>query len=91
MIPFVNNELDEIYAFTVDKLPELILLVFLPILIFESGRKKLREIRSEIIPIAFFAVVGVVATIFIVAICIMAALHTNFMDGILFGSIVAFN
>lgn len=90
VIPFVNNEMDEIYAFTVDKLPELILLVFLPILIFESGRKlKLREIRSEIIPIAFFAVVGVVVTIFIVAICITPVLHTNFMDGILFGSIVA--
>ena len=90
VIPFINNELDEIYAFTVDKLPELILLVFLPILIFESGRKlKLREIRSEIIPIAFFAVVGVVATIFIVAIGITAVLHTNLMDGILFGSIVA--
>ena len=90
VIPFVNNELDEIYAFTVDKLPELILLVFLPILIFESGRKlRLREIRSEIVPIAFFAVVGVIVTIFIVAIGISAVLHTNFMDGILFGSIVA--
>ncbi|HEY7110028.1 MAG TPA: sodium:proton antiporter [Nitrososphaeraceae archaeon] len=90
VIPFVNNELDEIYNFTVNKLPELILLVFLPILIFESGRKlRLREIRSEIVPILFFSVVGVVITIFIVALGISLVLHTNLMDGILFGTIVA--
>lgn len=90
VIPFVNNELDEIYSFTVNKLPDLILLVFLPILIFESGRKlRLREIRSEIVPIVFFSVVGVIITIFIVAIGISLVLHTNFMDGVLFGTIVA--
>ena len=55
LIPVVHNELDKIYNFTEDKLPDLILLVFLPILIFESGRKlKLRDIKSEIIPIGFF-------------------------------------
>jgi Na+:H+ antiporter len=90
VIPFVNNELDEIYNFTVNKLPDLIILVFLPILIFESGRKlRLREIRSEIVPIVFFSVVGVIVTIFIVAIGISLVLHTNFMDGVLFGTIVA--
>jgi CPA1 family monovalent cation:H+ antiporter len=90
VIPFVNNELDEIYNFTVNKLPELILLVFLPLLIFESGRKlRLREIRSEIVPIVFFSVVGVIITIFLVAIGISLVLHTNFMDGVLFGTIVA--
>jgi CPA1 family monovalent cation:H+ antiporter len=90
VIPFVNNDLDEIYNFTVNKLPDLILLVFLPILIFESGRKlRLREIRSEIVPILFFSVVGVVITIFIVALGISLVLHTNLMDGILFGTIVA--
>ena len=90
LIPVVNNELDKIYDFTEDKLPDMILLVFLPILIFESGRKlKLRDIKSEIIPIGFFAVVGVIASIFIVAICISTILHTSFMDGVLFGSIIA--
>ena len=78
LIPVVHNRVDKIYNFTEDKLPDLILLVFLPILIFESGRKlKLRDIKSEIIPIGFFSVVGVVASIFIVAICISSILHTR--------------
>jgi monovalent cation:H+ antiporter, CPA1 family len=51
LIPLFHSELDRIYDFTTNRLPDLIFLVILPILIFESGRNlKLREIRSEIIP-----------------------------------------
>ena len=90
VIPLYHAELDKIYDFTTNKLPDLIFLVILPILIFESGRKlKLGEIRREIIPIGFFAVIGVIITIFLVALGISAVFHTQFIDGLLFGAIIA--
>ena len=90
LIPLYHSELDRIYDFTTNKLPDLIFLVILPILIFESGRKlKLGEIRREIVPIGFFAVIGVIATIFLVAVGISAVFHTQFIDGLLFGAIIA--
>lgn len=82
--------MDKIYDFTVNKLPDLIFLVIIPILIFESGRKlKLGDIRREIIPIGFFAVIGVILTIFVVALGMSAIFHIKFIDGLLFGSIIA--
>ncbi len=90
LIPLFHSELDKIYDFTTNRLPDLIFLVILPILIFESGRKlKLREIRSEIIPIGFFSVIGVILTIFIVALGLSAIFEIKFIDGLLFGSIIA--
>ena len=90
LIPLFHSELDRIYDFTTNRLPDLIFLVILPILIFESGRKlKLREIRSEIIPIGFFSVIGVILTIFIVALGLSAIFEIKFIDGLLFGSIIA--
>ena len=90
VIPLYHAELERIFDFTTNKLPDLIFLVILPILIFESGRKlKLGEIRREIIPIGFFSVIGVILTIFLVALGISAVFHTPFIDGLLFGSIIA--
>jgi hypothetical protein len=49
---------DEFYNF-IEGLPEIILLVIIPILIFESGRKlKIGQIKKEAIPIGFFAIIG---------------------------------
>lgn len=90
LIPLFHSELDRIYDFTTNRLPDLIFLVILPILIFESGRKlKLREIRSEIIPIGFFSVIGVILTIFVVALGLSVIFQIKFIDGLLFGSIIA--
>jgi monovalent cation:H+ antiporter, CPA1 family len=81
---------DEIYDFMVNKAPNLILLVIIPLLIFESGRKlRLEEIRKEIVPIGFFAIIGVILTIFLLGIGVSIVFHTPFIDGLLFGSIAA--
>src|SRR6478735_5551621 len=56
-------ETQEIYGFVEHNLPEIILLLFIPLLVFESARTlKLRDLRKEIIPIGFYAVA--VSTIF---------------------------
>ena len=89
LIPSYHLQLDKIYGFMVNKAPDLILLVVLPILI-ESGRKlRLQEIRSEIIPIGFFAIIGVILTIFLLAISVSIIFHVQFIHGLLFGSIAA--
>src|SRR6476620_6648749 len=81
---------DKIHDFMENKAPNLILLVFIPLLIFESGRKlRLDEIRKEIVPIGFFAIIGVILTIFLLGIGVSIVFHTPFIDGLLFGSIAA--
>lgn len=81
---------DVIHDFMENKAPNLILLVFIPLLIFESGRKlRLDEIRKEIVPIGFFAIIGVILTIFLLGIGVSIVFHTPFIDGLLFGSIAA--
>ena len=53
----IGFEVDELYNF-IEGLPEMILLVIIPILIFESGRKlKIAQIKKEAIPIGFFAII----------------------------------
>jgi monovalent cation:H+ antiporter, CPA1 family len=68
--PIIGSEIDELYNF-IEGLPEIILLVIIPILIFESGRKlKIAQIKKEAIPIGFFAIIGVVLTIIIIGIAV---------------------
>jgi CPA1 family monovalent cation:H+ antiporter len=65
-------------------------LVIIPLLIFESARKLgLKEIRSQIIPIGFSAIIGVILTIFLLGIAINIIFKVPIVDGLLFGSIVA--
>ncbi|MGE5661433.1 MAG: hypothetical protein ACM3X1_04225 [Ignavibacteriales bacterium] len=60
LVPIIGFEAEEFYNF-VEGIPEIILLVIIPILIFESGRKlKIGQIKKEAIPIGFFAIVGVI-------------------------------
>src|SRR5256712_3270308 len=90
VFPAYHSQLDNIYNFMANKAPGLILLVIIPLLIFESVRKlRLDEIRKEIIPIGFFAIIGVILTIFLLGIGVSIVFHTPFIDGLLFGSVAA--
>jgi monovalent cation:H+ antiporter, CPA1 family len=68
-IPFVGFEVEELYNI-IEEISHIILLIIIPILIFESGCKlKIVQIKKEAIPIGFFAIIGVIIiTILIVGI-----------------------
>jgi CPA1 family monovalent cation:H+ antiporter len=88
-IPFVGFDIKEFYKF-VERIPQIILLIIIPILIFESGRKlKLGQIKKEAIPIGFFAIIGVVITIVIIGIGVTGIFHIPLIDALLFGTILA--
>ena len=87
--PIIGFEVDEFYNF-VEGLPEIILLVIIPILIFESGRKlKIGQIKKEAIPIGFFAIIGVILTIIIIGITVNGVFQIPFIDALLLGAILA--
>ena len=83
-------ETQEIYSFVEHSLPEIILLIFIPLLVFESARTlKLRDLRKEIIPIGFYAVAGVIITLFLIGIGISVIFGIPLIHALLFGAIVA--
>jgi CPA1 family monovalent cation:H+ antiporter len=87
--PIIGFEVDEFYNF-IEGLPEIILLIIIPILIFESGRKlKIGQIKKEAIPIGFFAIIGVVLTIIIIGIVTNVVFQIPFIDALLLGAILA--
>ncbi len=87
--PIIGFEVDEFYNF-IEGLPEIILLVIIPILIFESGRKlKIGQIKKEAIPIGFFAIIGVVLTIIIIGIAVNGVFQIPLIDALLLGAILA--
>ena len=89
VLPRVSLDVEEFYGF-VEELPEIILFIIIPILIFESGRKlKIGQIKSEAIPIGFFAIIGVIITILIIGIGINSAFQVPYIDALLFGTILA--
>jgi len=88
-VPYVGFKVEEFYKF-VEQIPDIILLVIIPILIFESGRKlKIGQIKKEAIPIGFFAIIGVLITIIIIGIGVTSVFHVPFIDALLFGTILA--
>lgn len=88
-VPYVGFKVEEFYKF-VEQIPDIILLVIIPILIFESGRKlKIGQIKKEAIPIGFFAIIGVIITIIIIGIGVTSVFHVPFIDALLFGTILA--
>jgi CPA1 family monovalent cation:H+ antiporter len=88
-VPFVGLEVEEFYNI-IEEIPDIILLVIIPILIFESGRKlKIGQMKKEAIPIGFFAIIGVVITIIIIAIGVNGVFQIPFIDALLFGAILA--
>jgi len=90
LIPLHSSDFKSVYDSIVEKAPDLILLVIIPLLIFESARKlRLKEIKSQIIPIGFFAIIGVIFTILLVGIAISVIFKVPIINGLLFASIVA--
>lgn len=88
-VPIVGFEVDEFYNF-IEELPEVILLVFIPILIFESARKlKLGQIKEEAVPIGFFAIIGVIITILFIGVAFVSVFQIPFIDALLIGTIMA--
>jgi Na+:H+ antiporter len=89
VVPIVRLDVDEFYGI-IGGLPEIIFYVFIPILIFESGRKlTIGQIKKEAIPIGFFAIIGVIMTILIIAIGVNSIFKIPFIDALLFGTILA--
>ena len=88
-VPNVGFKIEEFYKF-IEEIPDVILLVIIPILIFESGRKlKIGQIKKEVIPISFFAIIGVIITIIIIGIGVTSVFHIPIIDALLFGTILA--
>jgi Na+:H+ antiporter len=88
-VPIIGFEVDELYNF-IEGIPEVILLVIIPILIFESGRKlKIGQIEKEAVPIGFFAIIGVILTILIIGVAFVSIFQIPFIDALLFGTILA--
>ena len=88
-VPIVGFEVDEFYNF-IEEIPEVILLLFIPILIFDSARKlKLGQIKEEAVPIGFFAIIGVIITILIIGVAFVSAFQIPFIDALLIGTILA--
>jgi monovalent cation:H+ antiporter, CPA1 family len=87
--PNVTNNVQDLYGIP-DRLPELILFVIIPILIFESGRRlSIKEIKKEAIPIGFFSIIGVIITIIIIGIAVSTIFQIPIIDGLFFGTILA--
>jgi monovalent cation:H+ antiporter, CPA1 family len=88
-VSFVGFEAEELYN-NIEGISDIILLVIIPILIFESGRKlKIGQIKKEAIPIGFFAIIGVIITILIIGIGVNSVFQIPFIDALLFGTILA--
>jgi len=80
----------DIFEFVETEMPDVILLVIIPILIFESGRKiKLSDIKHEAGHIGFFAIIGVIITIFLIGFVIHLVFEIPLIHGLLFGAILA--
>jgi CPA1 family monovalent cation:H+ antiporter len=88
-VPYVGFKVEEIYKF-IEEIPDIILLVIIPILILESGRKlKLGQIKKEAVPIGFFAIIGVIITIVIIGAGVTGIFHIPYIDALLFGTTLA--
>ena len=67
--------------------PQLILFLFIPLLIFASGRLiNLNTLKSEALPIGFFATVGVLITCIVIGIPIAWILDIPLLHGLLIGA-----
>ena len=89
VVPNLTHEVENFYSL-VERTPQIILYVIIPILIFESARKlSIKQIKSEAIPIGFFSIIGVIITILIIGIAVTTIFQIPFIDGLLFGTILA--
>jgi monovalent cation:H+ antiporter, CPA1 family len=89
VVPNLTHDVEDFYGIT-ERIPEIILYVIIPILIFESGRKlSIKQIEKEAIPIGFFSIIGVIITILIIGIAVTTIFEIPVIDGLLFGTILA--
>lgn len=89
IVPSLTHEVENFYGIT-ERIPEIILYVIIPILIFESGRKlSIKQIKNEAIPIGFFSIIGVIITILIIGIAVASIFQIPVIDGLLFGTVLA--
>jgi monovalent cation:H+ antiporter, CPA1 family len=89
IVPVISDEAHRFYG-AVEVIPEIVYLVIIPILIFESGRKlSIGQIKSEVIPIGYFAIIGVIITILIIGIGTSFVFHIPWIDALLLGTILA--
>ena len=89
VVPILTHEVENFYS-VIERTPEIILYVIIPILIFESGRKlSIKQIKKEAVPIGFFSIIGVIITILIIGIAVTTIFQIPFIDGLLFGTILA--
>jgi len=89
VVPILTHEVENFYS-VIERTPEIILYVIIPILIFESGRKlSIKQIEKEAIPIGFFSIIGVIITILIIGIAVTTIFQIPVIDGLLFGTILA--
>ena len=89
VVPNLTHEVENFYSIT-ERIPEIILYVIIPILIFESGRKlSIKQIKNEAIPIGFFSIIGVIITILIIGIAVASIFQIPVIDGLLVGTILA--
>ncbi|HEX2304893.1 MAG TPA: cation:proton antiporter [Nitrososphaeraceae archaeon] len=89
VVPILTHEVENFYN-VIERIPEIILYVIIPILIFESGRKlSIKQIKNEAIPIGFFSIIGVIITILIIGIAVTTIFQIPVIDGLLFGTILA--
>ena len=89
IVPLVKLDVDEFYGI-IGRFPDIIFYVFIPILIFDSGRKlTIGRIKKEALPIGFFAIIGVIVTILIIGIGVNGIFKIPFIDALLFGAILA--
>ena len=81
VIPSETISFEHIYEFFTTEFSSVILLVFIPLLIFEAGRKlELGQIKKEAVPIGFFAIIGVIITIFLIGLPISFVFDVPFLD-----------
>ena len=89
IVPIISHEVDKFYGI-IDEIPDIVYFVIIPILIFESGRKlSVGQIKSEAVPIGYFAIIGVIITILIIGIGTNIIFHIPLIDALLLGTILA--
>lgn len=70
--------------------PELILLIFLPALLFEAAwNLKLNELRANIVPILTLAVIGVGISVGLIALILHYGAGVSWSSALLFGAIIS--
>ncbi len=70
--------------------PELILLIFLPALLFEAAwNLNIKHLRENLLPILSLAVVGVIFSVFIIGFILHVSIHLPWSSAFLFGAMIS--